>query len=83
MRKVISLALVLLAAGAVAAWASAGTVRHYAVHTSGSSIAEIADASSTWAEFSSKVPNLADAEARESRQANLARAMRAAASRQG
>jgi hypothetical protein len=67
MHKLIVLALVLLAAGALAAWASGGTDRR-AGHTSGSSIAAIADASASWAELSSKVPNLQDALTRESRQ---------------
>ena len=72
MRKLISLALVLVAAGVLAAWASGGTGRHHARHTSGSSIASIADASTSWAEFSAKVPNLQDALTRESQQAILA-----------
>jgi hypothetical protein len=71
MRKLIVLVLVLLAAGVLAAWASGGTGRR-AGHTSGGSIAAIADASTSWAEFSSKVPNLQDALTRESQQANLA-----------
>jgi hypothetical protein len=66
MHKLISLAFVLVAAGALAAWANAGTGRHHPGHTSGSSIASIAsiaaiaDSSTSWAEFSSKVPNLQD-----------------------
>ena len=68
MRKLILLAVVLLTAGALAAWASGGTGRHGAGRTSGSSIASIADGSTSWAEFSSKVPNLQDALKRESQQ---------------
>jgi len=77
MQKLISLALVLFAAGALAAWASAGTVKHRGGPKPGSGVAATADASSSWAEFSSKVPNVQDALTQESRQANLARARRA------
>jgi hypothetical protein len=83
MHKLISLTLVLLAAGVLAAWASGGTGRRHAEHTSGSSIAEIADASTSWAEFSSKLPNLQDALTRESPQVDLARTGRTAMSKQG
>jgi hypothetical protein len=61
MRKLIALTTVLMAAGALVAWAGGGTGRHRAGHTSGSSIAAIADGSTSWAEFTSKVPNLRDA----------------------
>jgi hypothetical protein len=61
MRMLISLALVLLAVGALAAWASAGTGRQHAKHRSDAAVAAIADASTSWAEFSAKVPNLRDA----------------------
>jgi hypothetical protein len=71
MRKLISLALVLLAAGALAAWASAGN-RHRAEPASGSSIAAIANASHSWAEFSARIPDLPAALARESQDATLA-----------
>ena len=81
MHKLVFLALVLLAAGVLAAWASGGTAQHRAGPTSGSSIAEVADASTSWAEFSSKVPNLQETLARESQQAILARARRAASSK--
>ena len=64
MRTLISLALVLLAAGAVAAWAAGNTGGKAAAPTS---VAAIADDSTTWLEFSSKVPNLDDALAREAR----------------
>jgi ABC-type phosphate transport system substrate-binding protein len=80
MHKLVFLALVLLAAAVLAAWASGGTA-HRGGPTSGSSIAEVADASTSWADFSSKVPNLQEALARESQQAILARARRAASSR--
>jgi hypothetical protein len=65
MRMFISLALALLVAGALAAWASAGTGRHRAARTAPASIAAIADASTSWAEFSSKVPDLRAALANE------------------
>ena len=65
MRKFIALTLVLLAAGALAAWASGGTVRHHAGHPSGSSVGAIADSSTSWAEFSAKVPNPGEALKRE------------------
>lgn len=62
MRMLISLVLVLLAAAMVTAWASASTSRKHAKHTSqSSSIAAIADASTSWAEFSARVPNLQEA----------------------
>jgi hypothetical protein len=80
MHKLVFLALVLLAAGVLAAWASGGTGQHRAQPTPGS-IAEVADASTSWAEFSSKVPNLRESLARESQQAVLARARRAASSK--
>ncbi|MGZ4463287.1 MAG: hypothetical protein ACXVZP_10640 [Gaiellaceae bacterium] len=67
MRKLISLVLVLLVAGALAAWASGGIGRHHAGHTSGPSVAAIADTSTSWAEFSAKVPNLQDALTQETR----------------
>jgi hypothetical protein len=82
MRKLSSLALVLLAAGVLAAGASGGTGRHRAGYTSGSSIASIADASTSWAEFSAKVPDLPEALTRES-QATLAGARQAATSKHG
>jgi len=66
MRTLISLALVLLAAGALAAWAAGDTARKGAAPTS---VAVIADASTSWLEFSSRVPNLDDALAREARTA--------------
>ena len=73
MRKLSSLTLVLLAAGALAAVASGGTGRHRAEHSSALSVAAIADTSTSWAEFSSKVPNLQDALTWESWQATLVR----------
>jgi hypothetical protein len=74
MQKLISLVLVLFAAGALAAWASGSPVKHRGAPAAG--VAAVADASSSWAEFSSKVPNVQDALTRESRQAGLARATR-------
>ena len=56
MRKLTVLALVACAAAALAAYGSAGTNRH----SSGPSIATIADASTSFAEFSARVPNLRD-----------------------
>ena len=58
MRMFISLALVVVAAAALAAWVSAGTGRHRAAHAPSSSIAAIADSSTSWAEFSARVPDL-------------------------
>jgi len=55
MRTLSSFALVLAAAGLLAAWGSAGTNR----------VAAIADSSTSWAEFSSRVPDLRDALAHE------------------
>ena len=66
MRMFLSLALVLAAAAALASWASAGTGRHRAAHGPSSSIAAIADSSTSWAEFSARVPDLPDVLARQS-----------------
>jgi hypothetical protein len=53
------LALAIATTGASAGLATAGT-NDRALPSGHSSIAAIADASASWAEFSSKVPNLSD-----------------------
>jgi hypothetical protein len=83
MRKFITLALVVLAAGALAAWASGSIGRHHSGSASGPSIAAIADSSTSWAEFSSKVPNLRDALQREARLEYLTRLDRTSEAKQG
>ena len=54
MRMLISFVLVVLVAGVLSAWANAG----YRAEPTSASIAAIADRSTSWAEFSSKVPDL-------------------------
>ena len=59
MRLFISLALATVTTGALTALAAGGTGEG-TQPAARSSVAAIADASSSWAEFSSKVPNLAN-----------------------
>jgi hypothetical protein len=67
MRKLACLAVVMLAAGALADVAGANNGRHHSRRTTGPSVTAIADASTSWAEFSSKVPDVCDALELESR----------------
>ena len=59
MRLFISLGLAIVTTGALAALAAGGP-SDGAQPSARSSVAAIADASSSWAEFSSRVPNLAN-----------------------
>jgi hypothetical protein len=58
MRTFATLAVALLVAGALAGSAVGGPAHQPSESTPGARVASIADHSSSWAEFSSKVPDL-------------------------